>query len=155
MSAGIGKLAKPAVHADPKAAAPLKEIPDILVDPRTSKRYMRGRFLGKGGFAKCYEITDLDTKEVFAGKVVPKSMLLKPHQKEKMSMEITIHKSLENPHVVGFHGFFEDDDFVYVVLEICRRRVSCLSCVKLKVFMQCCWYLDLHLVLTAVLVLAK
>lgn len=91
------------------------------------KRYMRGRFLGKGGFAKCYEITDMDTKEVFAGKVVPKSMLLKPHQKEKMSTEIAIHKSLDNLHVVGFHGFFEDDDFVYVVLEICRRRVRTIQ----------------------------
>ncbi|XP_055062008.1 serine/threonine-protein kinase PLK1 isoform X2 [Misgurnus anguillicaudatus] len=121
MSAGIAKAAKPSTHVDPKSA-PLKEIPDILVDPRTMKRYMRGRFLGKGGFAKCYEITDMNTKEVFAGKVVPKSMLLKPHQKEKMSTEIAIHKSLDNPHVVGFHGFFEDDDFVYVVLEICRRR---------------------------------
>uniref|UniRef100_A0A672LAK8 Serine/threonine-protein kinase PLK n=1 Tax=Sinocyclocheilus grahami TaxID=75366 RepID=A0A672LAK8_SINGR len=121
MSAGIAKSAKPPAHVDPKSA-PLKEIPDILVDPRATKRYMRGRFLGKGGFAKCYEITDMDTKEVFAGKVVPKSMLLKPHQKEKMSTEIAIHKSLDNPHVVGFHGFFEDDDFVYVVLEICRRR---------------------------------
>lgn len=122
MSAAIAKPAKPSGHVDPKSA-PLKEIPDILVDPRTTKRYMRGRFLGKGGFAKCYEITDMDTKEVFAGKVVPKSMLLKPHQKEKMSTEIAIHKSLDNLHVVGFHGFFEDDDFVYVVLEICRRRV--------------------------------
>uniref|UniRef100_A0AAR2KCI7 Serine/threonine-protein kinase PLK n=1 Tax=Pygocentrus nattereri TaxID=42514 RepID=A0AAR2KCI7_PYGNA len=109
------------VQVDPKSA-PLKEIPDILVDPRSMKRYMRGRFLGKGGFAKCYEITDMDTKEVFAGKVVPKSLLMKPHQKEKMSTEIAIHKSLDNPHVVGFHGFFEDDDFVFVVLEICRRR---------------------------------
>ncbi|XP_066546366.1 serine/threonine-protein kinase PLK1 [Amia ocellicauda] len=121
MSAAPVKAVKPSAHVDPKSA-PLKEIPDILVDPRTKKRYLRGRFLGKGGFAKCYEITDMDTKEVFAGKVVPKSMLLKPHQKEKMSMEITIHKSLNNAHVVGFHGFFEDDDFVYVVLEICRRR---------------------------------
>ncbi|KAJ8246087.1 hypothetical protein GJAV_G00263510 [Gymnothorax javanicus] len=121
MSAGTAKAAKPSAHVDPKSA-PLKEIPDILVDPRTMKRYMRGRFLGKGGFAKCYEITDMDTKEVFAGKVVPKTMLLKAHQKEKMSMEIAIHKSLDNPHVVGFHGFFEDDDFVFVVLEICRRR---------------------------------
>ncbi|XP_076123360.1 serine/threonine-protein kinase PLK1 isoform X1 [Alosa pseudoharengus] len=121
MSAGIAKTAKPSSHVDPKSA-PLKEIPDILVDPRTMKRYMRGRFLGKGGFAKCYEITDMETKEVFAGKVVPKALLLKPHQKEKMSTEIAIHKSLDNPHVVGFHGFFEDDDFVFVVLEICRRR---------------------------------
>ncbi|XP_062311205.1 serine/threonine-protein kinase PLK1 [Osmerus eperlanus] len=121
MSAGIAKPANPSTHVDPKSA-PLKEIPDILVDPRTMKRYMRGRFLGKGGFAKCYEITDLDTKEVFAGKVVPKSMILKPHQREKMSSEIAIHKSLDDPHIVGFHGFFEDDDFVFVVLEICRRR---------------------------------
>ncbi|CAB1344080.1 unnamed protein product [Coregonus sp. 'balchen'] len=121
MSAPVAKAANPSTHVDPKSA-PLKEIPDILVDPRTMKRYTRGRFLGKGGFAKCYEITDMDTKEVFAGKVVPKSMILKPHQREKMTSEIAIHKSLDNPHVVGFHGFFEDDDFVYVVLEICRRR---------------------------------
>ncbi|KAJ8001322.1 hypothetical protein DPEC_G00168340 [Dallia pectoralis] len=121
MSAPTTKASNPPTHVDPKSA-PLKEIPDILVDPRTMKRYMRGRFLGKGGFAKCYEITDMDTKEVFAGKVVPKSMILKPHQREKMSSEISIHKSLDNPHVVGFHGFFEDDDFVFVVLEICRRR---------------------------------
>ena len=119
----MAKAAKPSTHLDPKYV-PLKEIPDILLDRKTMKRYTRGRFLGKGGFAKCYEITDMDTKEVFAGKVVPKSMLLKAHQKEKMSMEITIHKSLDNEHVVGFHGFFEDDDFVFVVLEICRRRVS-------------------------------
>ncbi|KAK1162899.1 serine/threonine-protein kinase PLK1 [Acipenser oxyrinchus oxyrinchus] len=122
MTTVAGKPLKQAVPVDPLKSAPLKEIPDILVDPRTKKRYLRGRFLGKGGFAKCYEITDMDTKEVFAGKVVPKSMLLKPHQKEKMSMEITIHRSLSHANVVGFKCFFEDDDFVYVVLEICRRR---------------------------------
>ena len=94
------------------------------MDPRSRRRYLRGRFLGKGGFAKCFEISDADTKEVFAGKIVPKSLLLKPHQKEKMSMEISIHRSLAHQHVVGFHGFFEDNDFVFVVLELCRRMVS-------------------------------
>ncbi|XP_037327871.2 serine/threonine-protein kinase PLK1 [Pungitius pungitius] len=118
MSAGT---AKPAAHVDPKSA-PLKEIPEVLVDPRTMKRYARGRFLGKGGFAKCYEITDVETKQVFAGKIVPKSLILKQHQREKMTSEIAIHKSLNHANVVGFHGFFEDDDFVFVVLEICRRR---------------------------------
>ncbi|KAG9467746.1 serine/threonine-protein kinase PLK1 [Eleutherodactylus coqui] len=99
-----------------------KEIPEVLVDPRTRRRYLRGRFLGKGGFAKCYELTDLASRELFAGKIVPKTMLLKPHQKDKMTMEIAIQRSLEHKHVVGFHGFFEDNDFVYVVLELCRRR---------------------------------
>nr|XP_046192867.1 serine/threonine-protein kinase PLK1-like isoform X1 [Oncorhynchus gorbuscha]XP_046193513.1 serine/threonine-protein kinase PLK1-like isoform X1 [Oncorhynchus gorbuscha] len=121
MSAPVTKAVNPSTTVDPKSA-PLKDIPDILLDPRTLKKYSRGRFLGKGGFAKCYEITDLETREVFAGKVVPKAMIVKPHQRDKMTSEISIHKSLDNPHIVGFHGFFEDDDFVFVVLEICRRR---------------------------------
>ncbi|XP_065268223.1 serine/threonine-protein kinase PLK1 [Emys orbicularis] len=132
MSAVAGKGVKPAGAAEPgKAAgagagagvgAAAKEIPKVLVDPRTRRSYMRGRFLGKGGFAKCYEITELESQEVFAGKIVPKSLLVKPHQKEKMSMEISIHRSLAHRHVVGFQGFFEDSDFVFVVLELCRRR---------------------------------
>lgn len=121
MSAAIAKPTNPSAHVDPKSA-PLKEIPDVLVDPRTMRRYARGRFLGKGGFAKCYEITDMETKQVFAGKIVPKSLILKQHQREKMTSEIAIHKSLNHANIVGFHGFFEDDDFVFVVLEICRRR---------------------------------
>ncbi|XP_053550836.1 serine/threonine-protein kinase PLK1 [Bombina bombina] len=112
---------KPPVSSSSSLAA-VKEIPEILVDPRTHRRFLRGRFLGKGGFAKCYEITDLETREVLAGKIVPKSLLLKPHQKDKMTMEIAIHRSLSHKHVVGFHGFFEDSDFVFVVLELCRRR---------------------------------
>ncbi|XP_069065781.1 serine/threonine-protein kinase PLK1 [Pleurodeles waltl] len=127
MSAIPGKAGAPlAVMKQPepaRTAAPApKEIPETLVDPRTRRRYRRGRFLGKGGFAKCFEITDMETEEVLAGKIVPKSLLLKPHQKEKMSMEISIHRSLGHRHVVGFSGFFEDQDFVYVVLELCRRR---------------------------------
>ncbi|XP_061685671.1 serine/threonine-protein kinase PLK1-like [Syngnathoides biaculeatus] len=104
------------------AAAALKEIPELLVDTRAKRRYARGRFLGKGGFAKCYEITDVESQQVFACKIVPKTLIIKSHQREKMTSEITIHKSLEHPNIVGFRGFFEDDDFVFVVLEICKRR---------------------------------
>ncbi|XP_077381539.1 serine/threonine-protein kinase PLK1 [Festucalex cinctus] len=103
-------------------STPLKEIPELLVDKRTKRCYTRGRFLGKGGFAKCYEITDVESQEVFAGKIVPKSLMVKPHQREKMTSEIAIHKSLEHANIVGFRGFFEDEDFVFVVLEICKRR---------------------------------
>ena len=69
-----------------KDAAPVaKEIPDIITDPNTKRRYERGRFLGKGGFAKCYELKNPNTGEPLAGKIVPKTMLLKPQQKEKMT----------------------------------------------------------------------
>ncbi|KAL1132150.1 hypothetical protein AAG570_010107 [Ranatra chinensis] len=62
------------------------------------------------------------TKEVFAGKIVSKKLLSKSNQKEKMAQEIQIHKSLNHKHVVQFYNFFEDPDFVYVVLELCRKR---------------------------------
>lgn len=41
----------------------------------------------------------------------------------QMSMEIEIHRSLNDKNVVGFHNFFEDKNFVYVILELCSRRV--------------------------------
>lgn len=38
----------------------------------------------QGGFAKCFELIDAEKGDVFAGKVVPKSMLVKPHHREKV-----------------------------------------------------------------------
>jgi len=96
-------------------------IPDILIDPTSRKRYVRGRFLGKGGFAKCYELTD-GSNTIYAGKIVSKTLLIKPHQKDKMAQEINIHRDLHHQHVVGFQSFFEDSNFVYIVLELCKRR---------------------------------
>ncbi|KAK2533578.1 Plk1 [Columba guinea] len=145
MSAAGGKAVRPVAAARPvaavepvragsaAAAAGGKEVPKVLTDPRTRRSFVRGRFLGKGGFARCYELAEAEGREVFAGKVVPKSLLVKPHQKEKMSMEIAIHRSLSHRHVVGFHGFFEDSDFVYVVLELCRRRPLWVSVYTLLV----------------------
>jgi polo-like kinase 1 len=41
------------------------------------KKYMRGRMLGKGGFAKCYEVTNLESKRILAAKIIPKQTLTK------------------------------------------------------------------------------
>ena len=101
---------------------PLREVPDLIVDPQSRKRYKKGKFMGKGGFARCYELTDLETDTVLAGKIVPKSLLVKQHSKEKMTQEISIHKTLKHQHVVQFFSFFEDSENVYILLELCRRR---------------------------------
>ncbi|CAF0938907.1 unnamed protein product [Adineta ricciae] len=97
-------------------------IPNVILDPRTRTQYIKGKFLGKGGFARCYELTDVQTGQVFAGKVVPKSLLIKPHQREKMQQEVSIHQSLRHKHIVQFYSYFEDENNVYIVLELCRRR---------------------------------
>ncbi|CAH0768880.1 unnamed protein product [Bemisia tabaci] len=97
-------------------------IPDTIVDEGTKTTYVKGRYFGKGGFAKCYEIKKITNGKIYAGKIVSKQLLVKSNHREKMSQEISIHKTLNHKHVVGFHGFFEDKHFVYIVLELCRRR---------------------------------
>ena len=45
------------------------------------RRYIKGKFLGKGGFAKCYEFINADTSFVHAAKVIQKSSLTKSRAK--------------------------------------------------------------------------
>ena len=66
----------------------------------------------------------MTTNEVFAGKVVAKSQLRKSDQKEKICQEITIHRSLKQKHIVDFHDYFEDNNYIYIILEVCNKRVS-------------------------------
>jgi len=100
------------------------EIPEIIRHPSKGTQYERGKFLGKGGFAKCYELRNVANvnSEIMAGKIVPKSLLIKQHQREKMAQEITLHQTLSHPYVVKLDSFFEDSNFVYIILELCRRR---------------------------------
>ena len=86
------------------------------------KKYLRGKFLGKGGFAKCYEFTNLETKRVSAAKVICKATLTKSRAKQKLMSEIKIHRSLHHNNVVGFEHFFEDAENVYILLELCANQ---------------------------------
>ncbi len=83
------------------------------------RRYLKGKFLGKGGFAKCYEFICDETQQVYACKVVQKSSLTKSRAKQKLMSEIKIHRSLKHQYVCQFQHFFEDAENVYILLEIC------------------------------------
>ena len=95
------------------------------------KKYEKGRFLGKGGFAMCYKLTCQETKRVYAAKIILKKTLTKTRQKNKVDTqptnpklmsEIKIHKALRHPNIVGFEHVFEDDEHVFILLEICRNE---------------------------------
>lgn len=57
------------------------------IGPRPPLRQAQSR-LGfvslQGGFAKCYEMTDLTNNKVYAAKIIPHSRVAKPHQREKV-----------------------------------------------------------------------
>lgn len=39
-----------------------------------------------------------------------------------MTLEISIHRSVDHENIVKFYSFFEDDKFVYILLELCGKR---------------------------------
>lgn len=62
----------------------VKEVPETVCNSKKEQVLTRGKFLGKGGFARCYELVDSKTNAVYAGKIVSKLLLQKKHQKEKV-----------------------------------------------------------------------
>lgn len=54
-------------------------------DGYTVHKYLRGKLLGKGGFAKVYKATSLDTNKEYAVKIVPKANLVKSRARQKVS----------------------------------------------------------------------
>ena len=65
-----------------------------------------------------------------AGKIVPKSLLTKSHQEIRFAERIVdeglnpvfarLHKGVSLVNLVKLFSYFEDSNFVYIVLELCR-----------------------------------
>ncbi|XP_053361823.1 serine/threonine-protein kinase PLK3 isoform X1 [Clarias gariepinus] len=98
------------------------ELAQVVVDPKTGRTYSKGKLLGKGGFARCYEMTDISSNKMYAVKVIPQSRVSKPHQRDKITNEIELHRTLQHKHVVKFSHHFEDQDNIYIFLELCSRK---------------------------------
>lgn len=69
------------------------EVLDLLIEEKITKsngevvikKYSKGNLLGKGGFAKVYEFTNLETTKTCAAKIVAKSSLTKHRSKQKVN----------------------------------------------------------------------
>ncbi|KAF2074231.1 hypothetical protein CYY_004477 [Polysphondylium violaceum] len=99
-------------------------IQEVITSNGTSriKKYKQGEFLGKGGFAKCYLMTDLETNKVYAAKITPKSSLQKSRARAKLKTEIKIHSSLNHENIVKFEHVFETEENVYILLGLCNQK---------------------------------
>ncbi|XP_047357049.1 serine/threonine-protein kinase PLK1-like [Vespa velutina] len=94
---------------------------DYVVDPVQGKAYYKGQFLGRGGFARVYLMTDVSDGNQYACKIIPKNRMQKIHM-QKIAREIIIHKELNHVNVVQMHHYFEDNLNVYMLLEACPRK---------------------------------
>ncbi|KAJ5766139.1 uncharacterized protein N7511_003755 [Penicillium nucicola] len=122
-------------HAEPP--------PSVVSEPEDGgERYSIGAFLGKGGFAVCYEGALARNGRVYAMKVV-KSQMPQKKMEEKFRTELQIHSKMRHPFVVQFYRAFAFESSTYVVLELCPngsvmdmvRKRRCLSLPEVRRFM--------------------
>ena len=99
----------------------IEKIPTNTGEPYI-KKYKKIRLLGKGGFARCYELFDEETHKSYAVKIIKKTSLIKSRTKQKLISEIKIHKSLHHENIVKFEHYFEDAENVYILLELCYNQ---------------------------------
>mmetsp|Transcript_59123 Transcript_59123/g.125642 ORF Transcript_59123/g.125642 Transcript_59123/m.125642 type:complete len:907 (+) Transcript_59123:304-3024(+) len=91
-------------------------------DGHTVHKYLRGKLLGKGGFAKVYKVTSLDTNKEYAVKIVPKANLVKSRARQKLQTEIKIHRTMKHANICEYKHFFEDKVNCYILLELCHNQ---------------------------------
>eukprot|EP00762_Andalucia_godoyi_P008085 ANDGO_02142.mRNA.1 putative serine/threonine-protein kinase CCRP1 len=116
--------AAPAPVSHSASSGPPALTPRIIVDDSCNppRKYSLGKQLGKGGFARVYELLDLTNGELTACKVIAKAALTKPKAKAKLFTEIKIHNALTHKHIVRFLKHFEDAEHVYILLELCSNQ---------------------------------
>lgn len=86
--------------------------------PQNPVRYNKLKFLGKGGYAKVFEVSSHQSHQL-ACKIIEKSSLSHSRAKQKLINEIRIHRSLSHQNIVKFIKSFEDNENFYILLELC------------------------------------
>nr|AGS15001.1 calcium-dependent protein kinase 16 [Vitis amurensis] len=84
-------------------------------------RYTIGKLLGHGQFGYTYVATDKANGDRVAVKRIEKNKMILPIAVEDVKREVKILEALTgHENVVQFHNAFEDDSYVYIVMELCE-----------------------------------
>ena len=79
--------------------------------------------LGKGAFGECYQFRAIDKEDMnfYAGKIIKKENV--GNNRKTLLDEIQIQRQFkDNPKVVKVKDYFEDDENVYIILELCKNK---------------------------------
>ena len=79
--------------------------------------------LGRGGFGECFQFRAIDKEDMnfYAGKIIKKEKV--GNNRKSLLDEIKVQKQFkDNPKVVKVKDYFEDDENVYIILELCKNK---------------------------------
>ncbi|XP_061599028.1 serine/threonine-protein kinase PLK4 [Cololabis saira] len=77
--------------------------------------------LGKGSFACVYRAKSVRTGLEVAIKTIDKKAMHKAGMVQRVTNEVEIHCRLKHPSILELYNYFEDSNYVYLVLEMCHN----------------------------------
>ncbi|KAL8584489.1 hypothetical protein ACOMHN_016810 [Nucella lapillus] len=77
--------------------------------------------LGKGGFACVYKARSNKTGQEVAIKMIDKKLMKAAGMVARVKKEVEIHSRLKHPSILELYNYFEDSNYVYLVLEIAHN----------------------------------
>nr|XP_019940527.1 PREDICTED: serine/threonine-protein kinase PLK4 [Paralichthys olivaceus] len=77
--------------------------------------------LGKGSFACVYRAKSVKTGMEVAIKTIDKKAMQKASMVQRVTNEVEIHCRLKHPSILELYNYFEDSNYVYLVLEMCHN----------------------------------
>ncbi|KAL5011937.1 hypothetical protein ScPMuIL_010488 [Solemya velum] len=80
--------------------------------------------LGKGGFACVYRAISSTTGREVAIKMIDKKLMKAADMASRVRKEVEIHSRLNHPSILELYNYFEDDNYVYLVLELCDGELN-------------------------------
>ncbi|KAL3621866.1 Calcium-dependent protein kinase 18 [Castilleja foliolosa] len=105
----------------PTGVIPCGKRTDFGYDKDFDRRYTIGKLLGHGQFGYTYVAIDNSNRDRVAVKRIEKSKMVLPIAVEDVKREVKILKALAgHENVVHFYNAFEDDSYVYIVMELCE-----------------------------------
>lgn len=77
--------------------------------------------LGKGGFACVYRAKAIKTGLEVAIKMIDKKLMKAAGMVTRVKKEVEIHSRLKHPSILELYNYFEDSNYVYLILEMCHN----------------------------------
>lgn len=97
------------------------------VDPQVSDRYIIGKKIGEGAFAKVHICKLRSTREQYACKIVDKrrmkAMFRRPSKsniEKRVKTEIQVSIKMAHPNIIKIFEYFESERYIWIIMELMK-----------------------------------